>query len=490
MPRREHLVLVLPGIGGTLLAPPDDPERPVWSAAPRDVGLLRSPGRLSLAEHPRLLPVGLVPTRKALRFWTPVHGYDGLLRLLSALPDAVLDDGTPGGRDPDANVVAFGYDFRLGTEDAADRLDSEVDLRLERLWPGGESHSRRLIIVAHSMGGLVARRWLGRDERNWRRCRGLITLGTPHAGAPKALDVLVNGPSVKGVHPLRNRFRPLLSPWPSMAELLPRFPVVEDLTAPPGPGGTPAVHRPHELPLPWLTGPAGAAYRLHREIERDWEALPREGPQMVARIGYGHATLRSGTWDGSRLRMTTAPPAAAELGRWADDLGDGTVPAFSGQPLETDAQQHPGLLVPQRHGPISESQEAVDWVESFEGRPRHLPVRGEERPVALGLDVGELQVAGEDIEVTAAVNGAAQTSAEGSLWAVAVPAAAGGGPVAREPDAETPLDRDSTTGRFTGRLRGLTPGLYDIQVTAEAVPGGGDLAAVATVEILDDADTD
>ena len=43
-----------------------------------------------------------------------------------------------------------------------------------------------MIVVAHSMGGLVARYWMG-PLGGWRVCRALITLGTPHRGAPKAL---------------------------------------------------------------------------------------------------------------------------------------------------------------------------------------------------------------------------------------------------------------------------------------------------------------
>lgn len=47
-------------------------------------------------------------------------------------------------------------------------------------------------MLAHSMGGVVARYWAAMldDER---LCRTVITLGSPHRGAPKALDALANG---------------------------------------------------------------------------------------------------------------------------------------------------------------------------------------------------------------------------------------------------------------------------------------------------------
>jgi hypothetical protein len=34
----DHLIVVLPGIGGSVLAPPDRLDEPVWSAGVRDVG--------------------------------------------------------------------------------------------------------------------------------------------------------------------------------------------------------------------------------------------------------------------------------------------------------------------------------------------------------------------------------------------------------------------------------------------------------------------
>ena len=52
---REHLVVVLPGIGGSRLADPSDPARLVWEAGLPDVGnLLIHPERLSLDPPSRL----------------------------------------------------------------------------------------------------------------------------------------------------------------------------------------------------------------------------------------------------------------------------------------------------------------------------------------------------------------------------------------------------------------------------------------------------
>ena len=47
----------------------------------------------------------------------------------------------------------------------------------------GASHGKTLHVVAHSMGGLVAR-WLIEQEGGSRIVQHLVTLGTPHAGSP------------------------------------------------------------------------------------------------------------------------------------------------------------------------------------------------------------------------------------------------------------------------------------------------------------------
>lgn len=480
---REHLIVVLPGIGGSVLAPLDRPEAPVWSAGLRGVGdVLRHPERLSVGEHDRLEPVGLVKSWKAFGVWTAVRGYDGVLRKLAALPGAVVDDGTREGRCLDASVVAVPYDFRLGVADAARHLDDEVAQRLKYLWPGDGATTARVVIVAHSMGGLVARYWLGQQD-NWRNCRALITLGTPHRGAPKALDVLANGIAIG---PFRARRPvPVLREWPSVAELLPRYPAVVDEVAS-SQLDEPVSRRPHELPLPWLRKPALAGLQVHQEIEAAWERVPRDGPEMVARIGYGHGTLRACSWDGRRVHVTKDPPAVGGLGRWADDLGDGTVPAFSGLPLELDRHSPGPLRVALRHGTIAELHEVVELVETYEGRPARLPVRGEQRPVMLGLDVDEVQQAGQSVEITAAIVGVDADVSRTPVW-VTVDAINGRAATVEE----LRLEWDAATSRFRGSLSGRSPGLYRVRVTAEQVPRGGDLGPTEeVVEVLDGADID
>ena len=152
-------------------------------------------------------------------------GYERLMTALGALPGAVVDDGHPDRRVPDANVVAFPYDFRQSITEAAERLAADVTGRLSAL--GGAGEPGRVIVVAHSMGGLVARYWMG-PLGGWRVCRALITLGTPHRGAPKALNWVVGGVRVGGR--VWQGVTGLFREWPSVTELLPRYPAIWDET--------------------------------------------------------------------------------------------------------------------------------------------------------------------------------------------------------------------------------------------------------------------
>jgi hypothetical protein len=153
--------------------------------------------------------------------------------------------------------------------------------------------------VTDLVGGLVARYWMGPLQR-WRWCRALITLGTSHRGAPKALNWLVNGVLVLGVE--LSRPTELLREWPSVDQLLPRYKAVLDTTT------ADRSWYPHELPIPSLGAPAMAAYELHCEIEGAWRDMPG-GPEMVACIGWGDEDQAPVTGSGRDCCLTGPVPS-------------------------------------------------------------------------------------------------------------------------------------------------------------------------------------
>ncbi|MGH3902111.1 MAG: lipase/acyltransferase domain-containing protein [Pseudonocardiaceae bacterium] len=465
MAERQHLIVVLPGIGGSVLARPGKPDDVVWDAGKGDIAdLIFRSDRMSVAEAPRLEPLGLTESTKFMAF-TVVPGYEKLLDQLTAF--GVVDRrGDPQRPEPSANVVAVPYDFRHGIVAAAERLDAVVCAHL-----AGASQAERagrVIVVAHSMGGLVARVWMGLLGR-WPWCRSLITLGAPHRGAPKALDWLVNGVLLKGP-------TEMLRGWPSLVELLPRYPAVRN-TAVDAPD---AALYPFELPIPWLSARARAAYDLHVAIEKGWGDMPRRGPETVACIGWSHRTLDAAFWNGARLRVTKDQPDWLGLQGWDKDFGDGTVPSFSALPPEMDNHEHSPIRLAQRHVPLAHAAVVVDLLRRLLNRRPPSKIHGAEggeHPPTLGLDLDELHAAGTPIRVTAALREVDADVSGQRVWARLRPV--------RGRRVDVPLSWYDGLGCFVGELPGQAPGLYEVRVSAREVPRAGDLVAADTVAVVE-----
>lgn len=463
----RHLIVVLPGIGGSVLARPGNLDDVVWDAGKGDVAdLVFRPARMSVEEVPRLVPLGLTESTKFLGF-TVVSGYEGLLTQLGS-HGRVDRQGDPRNPVAGARVVAVPYDFRRSIVEAAERVDAVVCAHLAGC--SQAERAARVIVVAHSLGGLVARVWMGLLGR-WPWCRALITLGTPHRGAPKALDWLVNGVRLLGCE--LSRPTELLRGWPAVGELLPRYQAVWDTTA--------GVARyPHELPIPALATAAKAAFDLHVQIEKCWESMPRSGPGVNACLGWSHRTPDAAFWDGRRLGVTKDKPGWLKLERnWLRDFGDGTVPAFSALPIELDNQpRSPDRLV-ERHVPMACSPRIMQLLSDYEGWPPIEHVRGDEREPAIGLDLDEVHAADEPIAVEATLREVDADVSGQQVWALLRPQ---GNDAAGLVD--TRLGWDGKRGSFRGVLPGQAEGLYDVEVLTHQVPDAGRLQVRDTIAVV------
>src|SRR5215831_18369368 len=84
------------------------------------------------------------------------------------------------------NYFEFPYDWRRDNRAAARRLDALIRAALPA-WRDRSGNLRaKVILLAHSMGGLICRYWIEAME-GWKDCRALITFGTPYRGSLKAL---------------------------------------------------------------------------------------------------------------------------------------------------------------------------------------------------------------------------------------------------------------------------------------------------------------
>ncbi|MGC7103013.1 lipase/acyltransferase domain-containing protein [Amycolatopsis lurida] len=231
-------VVVIPGIMGTALRDIET-GRDLWGL--RSLGWYRKAWttgaslralQLTEAEHEgiygRVQPTGL------LRFpaWAPLDGIEPYTNLVKGIRSVVTDD---------AAILAFGYDWRLPVEHNAALLARAARRHLDtwRATPEHESARRtqpdgrpaRLVLVAHSMGGLLARALPLVEDRDdipavTSDIRATITLGTPFDGAAKAALIMSAGTGTPLPLP-RGRLRRLAATMPGLHDLLPVYRCVD-----------------------------------------------------------------------------------------------------------------------------------------------------------------------------------------------------------------------------------------------------------------------
>jgi pimeloyl-ACP methyl ester carboxylesterase len=447
---KNRLIVIIPGLLGSVLEDTDG--RRVWGPSAPDVAWRPiRPSALSVEKNPALLPVGLMPTLGVVR---PVRvpGYDRLVRkLCSTFADVRVDTAVPGrAARSDANVLLVPYDFRVGVAAAATHVRDMVEVRLAG---SNDDRRRRVLVVGHSMGGLVARYWLGplggADD-----CRVLITVGTPHGGSPKALDLLAHGIRL-GPKTLWN-VTEVFRGWRSAYDLLPRFRAIVDSDG--------RACYPMDLSDQVFAGfaPAAAqAYAMHTDIDSAWQQLDDRVP-VVAVHGRGHDTLLGATLSPAGVNVTRAAPPEMPNSAW---LGDGTVPAFCAIPADlTDPSRW--VVAPERHLPMAWSGTVIEQLRSYAGYTmKAVRGTGEQGVPGLGLDLAEFYPADKEIKISAMLVGAHDGGSTKVWVSVCKDGVRVGAPVAA----------DWSDGRWVAVLAPLDAGAYTVTVEAVDVAGIGRL---------------
>jgi pimeloyl-ACP methyl ester carboxylesterase len=384
------VVVVIPGIMGSTLV--DREGREIWGLAPgtlvrglltlaHGVRQLRLPDGIG-DEHPAdgVTAGALLPDLHVIPgIWAISVGYSRLVTHLKAAHSLVEFD--PAHPERPANLVPFAYDWRLSNRYSAKRLKSVVEPVLAR-WreqPGcGEA---KLVIIGHSMGGLVARWYLDRED-GAAHTRSLITLATPHRGAASAVDRLVNGVR-KGLGSFAFDLTGVARSLPSLHQLLPEYACVDDGKQ---------LRKLHDTGLPEVSSALVAdGIAFHDEL--DLPVRP-DGYDLYPLVGFRHPTATTVRLTGDGARMVRTIDGA-------DEKGDGTVPRLSAVPKGLGSGGGAAqLYADDTHTALPGNKAVLDQIDGIltARRVEHL---APEFPV--GVTVDELFVAGEPVTVRAEV---------------------------------------------------------------------------------------
>jgi len=101
--------------------------------------------------------------------------------------DLLINQFINSGYSESQDLFVFPYDWRLDITQSAIALQTKINEILQ------QTGSPKVNLVAHSMGGLVAKQYLVYGQAN--QVNKVLFLGTPHYGAAKALKVLLFGDS-------------------------------------------------------------------------------------------------------------------------------------------------------------------------------------------------------------------------------------------------------------------------------------------------------
>lgn len=222
----NDLIVIIPGITGSVLSKNG---KPIW-------GTKQTMAQLLFYENPPLakdliltndskvdhdigddvVPTELIKFPQMVAGLVKTSGYRKITDELKSVFE--LREGALNSVDQSINYIEFPYDWRRTNVFTANRLKEVIDHRLRLLRESEERYENaEVILIAHSMGGLISRYYLevleGRET-----CKALYTMGTPHRGAVETLGYVSNGYKM-----LRSNLTEVMRSCNSIYELMPEY---------------------------------------------------------------------------------------------------------------------------------------------------------------------------------------------------------------------------------------------------------------------------
>jgi pimeloyl-ACP methyl ester carboxylesterase len=449
MPPRKlmgDVIVCLPGITGSVL---QRNGKDVWNVSGGAVlGALRTLGRnikeLQLHDDPPDvddLGDGVVATSviRDIHLIPGLWQIDGYSKLVATIESTF--DVTAG-----KNFFEFPYDWRRDNRAAARMLQRRSADWLKAWRASSGNDGAKLILVGHSMGGLVSRYFLECLD-GWRDTRALVTFGTPHRGSVKAVGTLANGNKLAFFD-----LSALARSFTSIYQLLPIYPCFDV--------GDGKLVRVAEAEVPHVDAArAKAALAFHHEISDAVTEHLKDDEYVRGRydirsvVGITQPTDQSALLDGDGVKLLRAYEQ--------EDLGgDGTVPRVSATPIELEHEEN-SMFASERHGSLQNDDHVLL---QFTGVVSGVPIDHDRfkdvvPTTGLAFDVDDLYGTGDPIQVRARP----ESDPPGVLVAVAENVETGAEQVRR------PLRPAGDDGWLMAELGPLPEGTYRVTALGSAM---------------------
>jgi hypothetical protein len=339
----RDVIVCIPGITGSVLRKDG---KDVWNISGGAVlnalfSLGKSITQMKLEDDP--IDVDDIDGIKATSVIRDVHlipglwkidGYTKMMNHIEATFDVTLGK----------NLFEFPYDWRRDNRVAARQLSERAAGWLQAWRQSSGADDAKLIIVGHSMGGLVARYYIECLE-GWKDTRRLVTFGTPYSGSMYALGTLVNGKKIK--------FFDLTDLARTLTALYQLLPVYESYD-----GGDGTLVRVAETQIKHLdAAKTTSAFEFHEQIRTAVEsnleipAYADDRYDVRPIVGIEQPTAQSAERDGDRVKLLRRR-------RDEDAGGDGTVPRPSATPREFERLEN-AIYSPEKHASLQNDDDVL-----------------------------------------------------------------------------------------------------------------------------------
>ncbi len=386
----RDVVVVLPGITGSVL---QKDGKDVWNVTAGSVlRALLSLGQnvkdLALEEDPPDvddLGDGVTATQvmRDIHLIPGLWKIDGYSKTLQYVTDTF--DVVPG-----ENFFEFPYDWRRDNRVAARKLAKDAQGWLAAWREKSGAADAKLILVGHSMGGIVSRYYLECLE-GWRDTRVLVTFGTPYSGSLNSVGTLVNGLKKK-IGPIGIDLSELVRSLTAIYQLLPTYACYD--------GGDGKLVGVTEATIPNVDPQkAKAAAEFHDEIRNAVKAHEEDEEYQEGRydirpvVGILQPTLQSARVAGDGVVLLRSYDGE-------DQGGDGTVPRISATPVELEREAN-AMFASERHASLqNEDAVLVQLRGVMSGLDVDFPGFRDAFPtIGLGLELEDAYQTGEPVPV-------------------------------------------------------------------------------------------